>query len=126
MHCISEVITVSSYIYMYWYAFRWDKGMNHLLFNMLPGGPPDYNTALDVPRDRWELVEINRHTKLLNMSESLKVLAHLVRNFHMLFSYFSYSSSFPIKTLATDAKMQKIEPGPTFFFMTDESFGGSV
>lgn len=32
---------------------RWDKGMNHLLFNMLPGGPPDYNTALDVPRDRY-------------------------------------------------------------------------
>ncbi|TRY55513.1 hypothetical protein DNTS_014029 [Danionella cerebrum] len=31
---------------------RWEKGMNHLLFNMLPGGPPDYNTALDVPRDR--------------------------------------------------------------------------
>lgn len=27
--------------------------MNHLLFNMLPGGPPDYNTALDVPRDRY-------------------------------------------------------------------------
>ncbi|MCI4383099.1 hypothetical protein PGIGA_G00022410 [Pangasianodon gigas] len=33
-------------------VYRWDKGMNHLLFNMLPGGPPDYNTALDVPRDR--------------------------------------------------------------------------
>ncbi|MGH0148460.1 UNVERIFIED_CONTAM: hypothetical protein FKN15_018236 [Acipenser sinensis] len=31
---------------------RWERGMNHLLFNMLPGGPPDYNTALDVPRDR--------------------------------------------------------------------------
>ncbi|KAG5839150.1 hypothetical protein ANANG_G00201890 [Anguilla anguilla] len=31
---------------------RWDRGMNHLLFNLLPGGPPDYNTALDVPRDR--------------------------------------------------------------------------
>ncbi|XP_063584534.1 exostosin-2 isoform X7 [Pongo abelii] len=31
---------------------RWDRGSNHLLFNMLPGGPPDYNTALDVPRDR--------------------------------------------------------------------------
>ncbi|XP_039393219.1 exostosin-2 isoform X3 [Mauremys reevesii] len=31
---------------------RWDRGTNHLLFNMLPGGPPDYNTALDVPRDR--------------------------------------------------------------------------
>uniref|UniRef100_A0A670JF98 Exostosin-2 n=1 Tax=Podarcis muralis TaxID=64176 RepID=A0A670JF98_PODMU len=31
---------------------RWNHGTNHLLFNMLPGGPPDYNTALDVPRDR--------------------------------------------------------------------------
>uniref|UniRef100_A0A8C9P7R7 Exostosin-2 n=1 Tax=Spermophilus dauricus TaxID=99837 RepID=A0A8C9P7R7_SPEDA len=31
---------------------RWDRGTNHLLFNMLPGSPPDYNTALDVPRDR--------------------------------------------------------------------------
>ncbi|XP_069821248.1 exostosin-2 [Dendropsophus ebraccatus] len=31
---------------------RWARGTNHLLFNMLPGGPPDYNTALDVPRDR--------------------------------------------------------------------------
>ncbi|KAG8438370.1 hypothetical protein GDO86_008885 [Hymenochirus boettgeri] len=31
---------------------RWDRGTNHLLFNMIPGGPPDYNTALDVPRDR--------------------------------------------------------------------------
>ncbi|XP_072448794.1 exostosin-2 isoform X2 [Chiloscyllium punctatum] len=31
---------------------RWNRGTNHLLFNMLPGGPPDYNTALDVPRDR--------------------------------------------------------------------------
>lgn len=39
----------------YCYILRWDKGMNHLLFNMLPGGPPDYNTALDVPRDRWDL-----------------------------------------------------------------------
>lgn len=42
-------------VYLTWPLFslmRWDKGMNHLLFNMLPGGPPDYNTALDVPRDR--------------------------------------------------------------------------
>ncbi|XP_044537792.1 exostosin-2-like [Gracilinanus agilis] len=31
---------------------RWDRGTNQLLFNMLPGEPPDYNTALDVPRDR--------------------------------------------------------------------------
>ena len=24
-------------------------GENHLIFNMLPGGPPDYNTSLDLP-----------------------------------------------------------------------------
>uniref|UniRef100_A0A8C2YAN7 Exostosin-2 n=1 Tax=Coturnix japonica TaxID=93934 RepID=A0A8C2YAN7_COTJA len=36
----------------FFFCFRWDRGTNHLLFNMLPGGPPDYNTALDVPRDR--------------------------------------------------------------------------
>lgn len=35
------------------FCCRWDRGTNHLLFNMLPGGPPDYNTALDVPRDRY-------------------------------------------------------------------------
>ncbi len=29
--------------------------------------------------------------------------------------FFSYSSSFPIKMFATDAKMQKIEPDPIFF-----------
>ncbi len=38
---------------------------------------------------------------------------------------FSYSSFLPIKKLATDAKTQKIEPGPNFFMM-DESFGVSV
>ncbi len=45
------------------------------------------------------------------------------------FSYalFSYLSSFPIKMITTDAKMQKIHFSKvTFFFMTDESFGGSV
>ncbi len=57
----------------------------------------------------------------------VKVLAHeRVRNFRMSFlGFFSYSLSFPIKMLVTDAKMQKIEPDPNFF-MTDESFGGSV
>ncbi len=39
----------------------------------------------------------------------------------MRFSFFPYS----IKMLATDAKTQKIEPGPNLF-ITDESFGGSV
>ncbi len=38
---------------------------------------------------------------------------------------FSYSSSFPIKMLATDAKSLKIEPGPHFFMMED-SVRGSV
>ncbi len=53
------------------------------------------------------------------------VIAHLVRNFHMRFFVFSIFVIFPIKMLATDAKTQKIEPDPNFF-MTDESFGGSV
>lgn len=26
----------------------WENGQNHILFNMLPGEPPDYNTATDV------------------------------------------------------------------------------
>jgi len=30
----------------------WGDGSNHLLFNMLPGIAPDYNTTLDVDRDR--------------------------------------------------------------------------
>lgn len=29
---------------------RWNGGTNHLLFNMLPGTSPDYQTALEVPR----------------------------------------------------------------------------
>ncbi len=47
----------------------------------------------------------------------VKVLEHGVRNFRMRFSYFSYSSSFSIKTLAPDAKTQKIKPGPIRFFL---------
>ncbi|XP_077999813.1 exostosin-2-like [Glandiceps talaboti] len=31
---------------------RWNDGRNHLLFNMLPGSVPDYNTALDVHRGK--------------------------------------------------------------------------
>lgn len=37
----------------------------------------------------------------------------------------AYLSSFPIKLLATEVKMQKIEPDPKKF-ITSESFGGSV
>lgn len=32
---------------MYMYC-RWGDGANHLLFNMLPGSVPEYNTVLDV------------------------------------------------------------------------------
>ncbi len=35
--------------------------------------------------------------------------------FACVFLFFSYSSSFPIKMLATDPKPQKIEPDPNFF-----------
>lgn len=30
----------------------WNSGTNHLLFNMMPGTMPDYNTTLDVDRDK--------------------------------------------------------------------------
>ncbi|XP_017120262.1 exostosin-2 [Drosophila elegans] len=29
----------------------WDRGANHIIFNMLPGGAPSYNTVLDVNTD---------------------------------------------------------------------------
>ncbi|KAH8401571.1 hypothetical protein KR009_006570 [Drosophila setifemur] len=29
----------------------WDRGANHILFNMLPGGAPSYNTVMDVNTD---------------------------------------------------------------------------
>ncbi len=37
-----------------------------------------------------------------------------------------YSSPFPIKMNATDAKTQKIEPDLFFFFLMDVGFGDSV
>ncbi len=46
---------------------------------------------------------------------------HTVWNFRMRFSIFSYSPSFPIKMHATDAKTQKIEPDPKFFWRTKVS-----
>lgn len=30
----------------------WNDGANHLLFNMMPGVAPDYDTSLGVARDR--------------------------------------------------------------------------
>ncbi len=62
-------------------------------------------------------------TKLEEKIENnrLKAIAHWVWNFRMRFSVFSYSSSFPIKTHATDAKTQKIEPDPNFFWRTKVS-----
>ncbi len=44
---------------------------------------------------------------------------------HAFFSFFLYSPSFSIKMHAMDAKTQKIEPDPLFFW-TDKSFGGSM
>ncbi len=53
----------------------------------------------------------------------VQVLAHGVKNFGMqVFRFvclFFFLSSFPIKMLATDAKMQTIEPDPFLFFLYD-------
>ena len=32
--------------------FRWNGGINHIMFNMLPGSSPDFNSVLDVDSDR--------------------------------------------------------------------------
>ena len=37
---------------MFVFFLRWNNGTNHLLFNMLPGGPMDYSTILDVKTDK--------------------------------------------------------------------------
>ncbi len=50
------------------------------------------------------------------LRNTLKVIAHWVQHF-----FFLYSSSFPNKMLATDAKTQKIEPDPIFFFITTKA-----
>jgi len=36
----------------------WDRGANHIIFNMLPGGAPSYNTVLDVNRVSLQNIEV--------------------------------------------------------------------
>ncbi len=58
-------------------------------------------------------------------TEQTETKGHYTLNPKFSRTFFSYSSSFPIKMFAMNAKTQKIEPDPNFV-MTDESFGGSV
>ncbi len=58
-----------------------------------------------------------------HIDAGLKILAHYI--FVCFKNCFSYSSSFPVKMLATDAKTEKMEPNPKKS-MTDKSFGGSA
>ncbi len=64
---------------------------------------------------------------VISVEYCCKVKGHctLSPKFPHAFFHFTYSSSFPIKMHATDAKTQKIEPDPIFFMM-DKRFGGSV
>ncbi|XP_040183984.1 exostosin-2 [Rana temporaria] len=75
---------------------RWDRGTNHLLFNMLPGGPPDYNTALDVPRDR-------------------AVLAG--GGFSMWTYRQGYDVSIPVYSPLSEVNLPERAPGPRTFFL---------
>uniref|UniRef100_A0A8C4HJA4 Exostosin glycosyltransferase 2 n=1 Tax=Dicentrarchus labrax TaxID=13489 RepID=A0A8C4HJA4_DICLA len=76
---------------------RWDKGMNHLLFNMLPGGPPDYNTALDVPRDRALLAGGGFSTWTYRQG---------------------YDVSIPVYSpLSADVELPQRQPGPRRYFI---------
>ncbi len=67
------------------------------------------------------LPQNHERNKWASSLSSLKAIAHWVRNFRMCFSVFSYSPSFPIKMHAKDAKTQKIEPDPNFFWRTKVS-----
>ncbi len=51
-----------------------------------------------------------------NNKQRLKVIAHSEIFTCVFQGFFLYSSSFPIKMHATDAKMQKIDPDPNFFY----------
>ncbi|KAK0133637.1 Exostosin-2 [Merluccius polli] len=76
---------------------RWDRGMNHLLFNMLPGGPPDYNTALDVPRDRALLAGGGFSTWTYRQG---------------------YDVSIPVYSpLSADVELPERQPGPRRYFI---------
>ncbi len=62
---------------------------------------------------------------IVRQKQDLRSLHTESEMFTYVLLFFSYSSSFLIKMNATDAKPQKIEPDSNFF-LTDESFGGSV
>lgn len=34
------------------FLYSWENGENHLLFNMMPGAAPDFNTVMDINTDR--------------------------------------------------------------------------
>ncbi|XP_073434670.1 exostosin-2 isoform X2 [Dendrobates tinctorius] len=75
---------------------RWDRGTNHLLFNMLPGGPPDYNTALDVPRDRAVLAGGGFSTWTYRQG---------------------YDVSIPVYSPLSEMNLPERAPGPRTFFL---------
>ncbi|XP_077143191.1 exostosin-2 [Ranitomeya variabilis] len=75
---------------------RWDRGTNHLLFNMLPGGPPDYNTALDVPRDRAVLAGGGFSTWTYRQG---------------------YDVSIPVYSPLSEVNLPERAPGPRTFFL---------
>ncbi len=93
------------------------EGVNSLTANVCRKGcKPTPSQKKTYPlRDAWghggKLTRFSSIRQLFEeftcYSHSVKAIAHRVRNFHMHFSVFSYSSSFPIKMHATDAKCRK-------------------
>ncbi len=71
----------------------------------------------------WPRVHVLRQCLLnLYMLNNRHPVRPLTLNFYVFILFFSDLSSFPIKMLATDAKMQKIEPDPIFFFYDRRKF----
>lgn len=62
--------------------FSWNNGENHLIFNMVPGSVPDYNTILDVPVGKAMIAGagMSSLTYRLGFDISLPVYSPLITN----------------------------------------------
>jgi len=63
--------------------YSWNRGENHLIFNMVPGSVPDYNTIIDVPVGRAMIAGagMSSLTYRPSFDISLPVYSPLANNF---------------------------------------------
>ena len=122
---------------VFWSMMRVRKPKSaHLAMTTITVTLENYNSTLIClirPRTWWTVGRQAMASDLRRCSvNALLRPLHVVKHFRMRFFAFDSLnirwlriSQKPFKMLAMDAKTQKIEPDPNFF-LTDESFGGSV